>query len=463
MQKKKTAHHGRICSWQRLWSRVLVLILLAATMISVLQPQRAQAVEVNGQAGGSIPGASNTNVTGGYAIRSTTIPLGFRFTVVTESGAIVKDPKDIFANSQLSDMISGGYKTYGILDVKRCKITYKDIYKSSSTKYNYTNVTLSSASGIASSSAGRYLDTNLGLTLPTSASSMVNTWSQYEENIDKVLEALWSMDITSDWAANDYHLAVEPLYAVKIGGQYFPLTVTEAVIYSVLDSTAYSTANGRWDGTTAGLWTAVPDYTSDNGTTWQTISGYTHGAWPESMKLEEAVFGLSDPSTTLSTSSRGSAKNIIEKGYGIIDVSKEYFPSISTPTTYTNTIAFYAGEFKNQEGNSSSGNWLSLGSTTFTADAGSSVTMNSSRSISAPNGHYLASTFGTSGLAGSWTRYTMPYTFTQPSKNLWLEYDFIANEYKITYNLNGGTNNSANPSTYNVHYGVSLKNPTRTD
>lgn len=135
--------------------------------------------------------------------------------------------------------------------------------------------------------------------------------------------------------------------------------------------------------------------------------------------------------------------------------------SANAPSTYTDTIAFYAGEFKNQEGNSSTKNWLSMGSTTFTADAGSSVTMNSTRSITVPNGHYLANTFGTSDLSGSWTRYTMPYTFTQPSKNLWIEYDFVANSYTITYNLNGGTNNSANPSSYNIHYGVSLKNPTR--
>ena len=41
------------------------------------------------------------------------------------------------------------------------------------------------------------------------------------------------------------------------------------------------------------------------------------------------------------------------------------------------------------------------------------------------------------------------------------EYDYFPTDYTITYNLNGGTNNSSNPSTYNVLYGVTFSNPTK--
>lgn len=440
--------------WKCSWSRVVVMLLLFATMVAVLTPQQAGAVTVNGEAGGSIPGASNTNVTGGYAIRSTTRTMGFRFTVVSEDGTEHGAPKDIYAEAFLTDILDD-FKNYGILDVKRNKMDYALLYKSSSTTYNYTPMRFETPSAIANGT-DRFLDTDLGLVLPVSAEDMVNTWAYYDENIDKVLDALWDMDLSKDLADNDYHLAVEPIYAVKIGGMYFPLTVTEAVIYAALDGTAYA------EGTTD-FWNTKPQYTGDNGTTWKTISGYTHGAWPESMKLAEAAFGLADPSTTLKTSSRGTAKNIIEKGYGIIDISEENFATEEDPATYTNSIAFWLGGLTNSEGNNAEGTWYYLGQKTFDVTAGQDYTLSAGNSYTVPNGCYLVNTIGNSSITGTWTRHAMPLTFTQLEQSMSFEYDFQPYTYTISYNLNGGTNHSSNPTSYNVFYGKQFYNPTRTN
>lgn len=87
--------------------------------------------------------------------------------------------------------------------------------------------------------------------------------------------------------------------------------------------------------------------------------------------------------------------------------------------------------------------------------------MDSSKQTTIPNGFKLRSSFGTRSIDGSWKTYNIGTSVTQQAKGMSYEYDYDPITYKITYNLNGGTNNSNNPSTYNVLYGVSLKAPTR--
>ena len=129
--------------------------------------------------------------------------------------------------------------------------------------------------------------------------------------------------------------------------------------------------------------------------------------------------------------------------------------------TYTNTISHWAGGFKNQEGNNSSKSWYALRTTTFNKNYGETFSMNDSLATAIPNGFYLMSKFGTSSLEGTWKTYEKPYSITQPAKDMSFEYDYYPYDYSITYNLDGGTNNSANPNKYNVLYGVSLKDPTK--
>ena len=129
--------------------------------------------------------------------------------------------------------------------------------------------------------------------------------------------------------------------------------------------------------------------------------------------------------------------------------------------SYTNSIAHWAGGFLNGEGNNGAKNMYNFANTSFIYNYGTTYTMHSSRAASIPNGYYLASNFGTSSISGSWDSYTMPTNVSQNAGGMSYEYYYYPYNYTITYNLNGGTNNSANPSSYNVLYGVSFKNPTR--
>ena len=56
----------------------------------------------------------------------------------------------------------------------------------------------------------------------------------------------------------------------------------------------------------------------------------------------------------------------------------------------------------------------------------------------------------------------MPYNVTQKAGAGSFEYIYHPYSYTITYTMNGGTNNGSNPTSYNVLYGFTLANPTRT-
>lgn len=130
--------------------------------------------------------------------------------------------------------------------------------------------------------------------------------------------------------------------------------------------------------------------------------------------------------------------------------------------TFTNSIAHWASGFRNGEGQNGSKDSMLLGNTSFSANVGSSYVMDSSKATRIPNGYRLNTTFGTSAISGSWGSYSIGTRVTQKSYGMGYEYYYVPNTYSITYNLNGGTNNSSNPSSYNVLYGVTLKNPTKT-
>ena len=135
----------------------------------------------------------------------------------------------------------------------------------------------------------------------------------------------------------------------------------------------------------------------------------------------------------------------------------------TNPITYTNEIYHWAWGFKNSEGNNSSKNAFNIAVTTFTKTYGSSIHYVASNATTIPNGFHLVDVFGSNSYAsdGSWVSYKIGTYFTQPAKATSVEYDYYPTTYTITYNLNGGTNNSANPSTYNVLYGVTFSKPTR--
>ena len=153
----------------------------------------------------------------------------------------------------------------------------------------------------------------------------------------------------------------------------------------------------------------------------------------------------------------GVAHYWIDKQYPANDIY-----AIWNINTYTNDISHWLRGFKNREGNNGSGDAFYLADTYFSATYKSSFVMDSSRTTKIPNGCYVnpseSALFWKDGVHWSNAIYG---TITQEAYNMHFQYGYRPYNYSITYNLNGGTNNSANPSTYTVLYGVSLKAPTR--
>jgi len=92
----------------------------------------------------------------------------------------------------------------------------------------------------------------------------------------------------------------------------------------------------------------------------------------------------------------------------------------------------------------------------------SAITQNYATSVTAPeapskNGYTFAGWYSNASL-------TSRYTFsTMPADNITLYAKWNLETYNITYNLNGGTNNSFNPATYTITSAkITLKAPTKT-
>lgn len=130
-------------------------------------------------------------------------------------------------------------------------------------------------------------------------------------------------------------------------------------------------------------------------------------------------------------------------------------------STYTNTINHWSWGFEHGEGENSGGTALRLDTTTFTSKYNTAYTMNSSKGTRIPKGFYLSSKFGTSSITGNFAWYDFPKSVTQKPYSMYYQYNYYPYTYDINYNLDGGTQNSANPSSYNVLYGVTLQEPTR--
>lgn len=125
------------------------------------------------------------------------------------------------------------------------------------------------------------------------------------------------------------------------------------------------------------------------------------------------------------------------------------------PNTYTNKIWHRMLGVTGDDGQS-----LLLGITDFTAVYNTTYKMDASLSTKIPNGYALSNTFRYNN-NGTYENYALGETMTQKAGSMSYVYMYDAIDYKITYNLNEGTNNSGNPSKYNVLNGVTLKAPTR--
>lgn len=154
------------------------------------------------------------------------------------------------------------------------------------------------------------------------------------------------------------------------------------------------------------------------------------------------------------------SKNSVKNGCTFYVWGNTTITAVWTLNTYANLIECYTFGYKHGEGNNEGNTAFKLGTKFLNKSYGSSVTPAKSDGMPIPNGFNIK-LWASTEISGTWTDYSFGDSFTQPDKPISIEYDYWPINYTITYNLNGGTNNSNNPSTYNVLYGITFSNPTR--
>lgn len=140
---------------------------------------------------------------------------------------------------------------------------------------------------------------------------------------------------------------------------------------------------------------------------------------------------------------------------------------------FKNTMTFWAWGLKKQEGNNGPGTALRLASnatqnslTAYGTPYEFTTAMATALQVKIPNGYALKQ-FGSATVEESskWKRYDFDangkFSALQPDWSVNAEYEYDLIDYKITYDLDGGTNSDKNPSTYNVLYGVTFAEPVK--
>ena len=84
----------------------------------------------------------------------------------------------------------------------------------------------------------------------------------------------------------------------------------------------------------------------------------------------------------------------------------------------------------------------------------------SEQGLTVPKGLAL-NTYGTTHVTGSAKEYPFGTQVTQKAEDMEYEFYYKTIDYKVTYNLNGGTNANGNKSSYNVLHGFNLETPTK--
>lgn len=186
------------------------------------------------------------------------------------------------------------------------------------------------------------------------------------------------------------------------------------------------------------------------GTSWNTY--YFTGTIPDNWITMSHAIIFYDPSVVGTVYVGDMSVSIVEP----VNLYAQWKPNV-----YTNNIGHWLRGFKNAEGNNVDKTCFRINSTSFQSQYGNVVTMDSTRAVKAPAGFSLTY-FGMYDVDGAWKLYSLGTKVQQKASDMYFEYCYDPISYSITYNLSGGTNNNANPSTYTVLYGVTFKNPTRT-
>lgn len=147
------------------------------------------------------------------------------------------------------------------------------------------------------------------------------------------------------------------------------------------------------------------------------------------------------------------------------DLTIDLFP-IWSADEHSFTIAHWLR--LNKAGNGNNDEWkdcYNLGYSSHMIKSDATFIFDSSLAKKIPNGCYLDGDMiiFRDNTSGDYITKSLPYEFTQPAEaNSGGQYYYVPYKYQITYDLNGGVENSNNnPSTYTVLDGVSLAKPKR--
>lgn len=147
------------------------------------------------------------------------------------------------------------------------------------------------------------------------------------------------------------------------------------------------------------------------------------------------------------------------------DLTIDLFP-IWSADEHSFTIAHWLR--LNKAGNGNNDEWkdcYNLGYSSHMIKSDATFIFNSSLAKKIPNGCYLDGDIiiFRDNTSGDYITKSLPYEFTQPAEaNSGGQYYYVPYKYQITYDLNGGMENSnKNPSTYTVLDGISLGKPKR--
>lgn len=246
--------------------------------------------------------------------------------------------------------------------------------------------------------------------------------------------------------------------------QYIPGTTYSISGMSAVTGKSYAGVQGSLSGTTGQAHTYVNlKFNTNSYTITYNLGGGTNGSGNPSSALYGSTVTLANPTRTGYTftgwtcSGGTLSGNTLTMGASNVTLTANW--SINT---YTNTIGHYAAGFVNGEGDAGGRKqFIFLGNTSFIAQYGSTITYDSSKFTTIPNG-YTWSAMGGNSFDSSWVGYPLGQQFSQPAKNTSMQFDYYPIPYTITYNLDGGTNNNnANPTSYNVLYGVTFAEPTK--
>ena len=388
----------------------------------ILSSFSASALTFNGNASSGNSGNASVNASGGYGLPAfvdneyNSAP-AYRFTVIDGSGNVKGASYDVFKAAYTKYAATSYHK----FSSKQPKTVLKNTYNKSSFTTSAVNANTKTDT------------TGIGLSLPAKTTDL-KAWCT-AANIGTVLNKLWGWNVAK-LESSGWCVLIEPIYPVKLQSQYHSLTVTEMAVYGA----ALFGAN-------------VVPASSSNPDSWAWISNYTNKLYPNALRIATSFVGLPAASEL---SARASFGTIVTGGYGAAIVYGEYTKS------YSNSISHWATGFKNGEGNNPEKvSYRLSNNTSFTATYGSTFVMNNTRAVTIPKGYALRNTFNTSSITGSKASYDMGTKVKQTNSEMSFAYNYDPVSYKITYNLDGGTNHKDNPATYNILYGVTFQNPTR--